>query len=131
MTINVTDVQKRLKSFGYTVTNDDKFAITFIIDKVTNTIRNECNVTDIPDGLYQIAADMVCGEFLKGKAATGQLTDTNISTEAAIKQIKEGDTSITYAVSDGEDGGNSFDYFITFLLTYGKSQFATYRGFVW
>jgi len=129
MTINIADVGKRLKSLGYIVTNDDKFALTFIIDKVTNTVKNECNVGAIPEGLYQIAVDMVCGEFLKGKNATGQLDTSTINTDAVVKQIREGDTTVTYAVSDGD--ASVFDTLIDFLINYGKSQFLTYRRIRW
>ena len=126
------DIVKRLESFGYIADPvTDTWVILFLMDKVTNTIKNECNIYEIPAGLYQIAVDMVCGEFLKSKGATGQLADTGINTEAAIKQIKEGDTSITYAVGEDAKSAVTFDYLVDFLLNYGKSQFATYRRFIW
>jgi hypothetical protein len=95
----IDDVTARLLSLGYTVMTADTFALTFLIDKVTNTIKNECNIDEIPDELHQVAVDMVCGEFLKAKQANGSLDESEINTEAAIKSIKEGDTQITYAIS--------------------------------
>ena len=57
-------VQQRLLSFGYEVKEDDSFALNFCIDKVQNIIKNDCNVKEIPEGLMQIAVDMVCGELV-------------------------------------------------------------------
>jgi hypothetical protein len=120
------DVIERLQSLGYTVVDGDRYAIEFAVQKVTWTIRNECNVAEIPDGLHSIAVDMVCGEFLSMKKGTGQLPEFNV--ESAIKSIKEGDTQITYAVSDM---ANSLDWLINYLMNYGKSQFIKYRRFAW
>lgn len=120
------DVIERLQSLEYTVVDGDRYAIEFAVQKVTWTIRNECNVAEIPDGLHSIAVDMVCGEFLSMKKGTGQLPEFNV--ESAIKSIKEGDTQITYAVSDT---ANSLDWLINYLMNYGKSQFIKYRRFAW
>ena len=123
------DVVKRLESLGYTVNGDqDVWLITFILEKVTDEIQNELNIgeTDIPDGLYYVAVDMICGEFLAAKKGSGQLTGFDV--EEAVKQIKEGDTSITYAVADG---AMTLDGLIYWLRIHGKSQFVTFRRFAW
>ena len=129
MVINVADVKARLKSFGYELKSEDDWVLVFLVEKVTNGINNECNIDGIPEGLYQIAVDMVCGEFLMMKKGSGQLDDTDISTEAAIKSIHEGDTSITYAVSDG--AASTIDGLIDCLMNRGKEQFAAFRRFKW
>jgi hypothetical protein len=121
------DVVQRLASFGYTVDETvDTWVLNFCIDKVTNTILNLCNIDSIPDGLHQIAVDMVCGEFLSGKKGSGQLD--GIDAAGAIKSIKEGDTQITYAVSDDSI---TLDSLIDMLLNRGKSEFVRYRRLVW
>jgi len=120
------DVIARLQSLGYTVVESDQYAIEFAIQKVTWTIRNECNVAEIPDGLHNIAVDMVCGEFLSMMKGSGRLSEFDV--ENAIKSIKEGDTQVTYAVSDM---ANPLDWLINYLMNYGKSQFITYRRFAW
>ena len=51
-------VKERLKSFGYELQEGDEFALTFSIQKVENTIKNDCNTPSIPDGLVNIAVDM-------------------------------------------------------------------------
>ena len=41
-------VKERLKSFGYEVKADDEFALTFCVEKVRSTIKNEINWNDVP-----------------------------------------------------------------------------------
>ena len=57
------DVKKRLESFGYIVTDADAWVLDFIIKKVENHIKNQCNTSTVPEGLYEIAVDMAVGEF--------------------------------------------------------------------
>lgn len=56
-------VKTRLQSFGYVLQDGDEVILIFSIEKVTNTIKNDCNVSEIPDGLMNIAIDMAVGEF--------------------------------------------------------------------
>ena len=42
---------KRLEGFGYKLKAGDKAVLKFAVEKVTNTIKNECNVSMVPDGL--------------------------------------------------------------------------------
>ncbi len=120
------DVIQRLQSLGYNVLDSDVWLINFAIDKVTWTIKNECNIPEIPDGLRYVAVDMACGEFLFAKKGSGQ--ELNFDVEAAVKTIKEGDTQITYGVADN---AITLDGFITALKSSGMSQLVTYRRFVW
>jgi hypothetical protein len=124
------DVTARLASFGYTVITEDAWMLDFIIKKVENHIKNECNVITIPDELHQIAIDMVVGEFLLGKKSTGKLTGFDL--EAAIKQIQEGDTSVTFAVGEGSSTPEKrLDILISFLMNNGKNNFASFRCVKW
>lgn len=61
---DVNTVKERLKSFGYEVKEDDEFALTFCVEKVRSTIKNDTNQPDVPEGLEHIAVDMTCGDFL-------------------------------------------------------------------
>jgi len=124
------DVIARLASFGYEVTVGDSWGLDFIIQKVENHIKNDCNVDAVPEGLHNVAVDMVVGEFLLSKKSTGQLTGFNL--DAAIKQIQEGDTSVTFAIGEGDSTPEKrLDVLISYLMNYGKSDFASYRCFKW
>lgn len=124
------DVTARLASFGYTVTENDAFMLTFIIQKVENHIKGECNVTALPDELTNVAIDMAVGEFLLNKKSIGQLTGFDLS--AAIKQIQEGDTSVTFAFGNGDSTPEQrLDALIDYLMNDGKIKLVSYRSIKW
>lgn len=125
-------VKERLQSLGYTVKDSDDIAINFAMQKVENTIKNDCNVSAIPDGLTHVAINMVVGEFLMSKKtfATNDLLNFNL--DSAVKQIQEGDTNISFAVGEGSKTDEQrLDSFIDYLLNYGRDEFITYRRFRW
>jgi hypothetical protein len=128
----VDDVDLRLASLGYTVQDSDSWAVAFAINKVVNEIRNSCNITVIPEGLIPVAIDMVCGEFLLAKKGSGQLdgfaADLN---SAALKQVREGDTDVAFAIESIKSPEQRLNAVIDYLINYGKAQFATYRRIKW
>ena len=125
-------VKERLQSLGYTVKDSDDIAINFAMQKVENTIKNDCNVPAIPDGLMNIAIDMVVGEFLMSKKTFAPNDLLNFNLDSAIKQIQEGDTNISFAVGEGSKTDEQrLDSFIDYLLNYGRDEFITYRRFRW
>lgn len=124
------DVIKRLESFGYEVTEADNWMIEFLIQKIENSIKADCNINTIPEELHEIAVDMVVGEFLLNKKSRGQLEGFDL--EAAVKQIHEGDTSVTFAIGDGSKTPEErLDELILYLMNYGKGKFAAYRCIKW
>lgn len=131
--IPVEDVKEYLAAIGFTTSDEDEWMLTFCIDKVTNAIKNECNVSNIPDGLKQIAIQMTVGEFLNAKKNAGQ-TDgfSNIDFSAVVKGIQEGDTNITFAIGEGSSTPEQrLNSLISYLLSTGKSEFVRYRKLLW
>lgn len=129
---DVDTATERLKSFGYEVKTSDEFALTFCIEKVRNTIKNETNQKDVPAGLDYIAIDMVVGEFLLSKKtfAPSELTDFDF--DYAVKQIQTGDTNTVFAVGSGSlTPEQRLNAFINYLLSYGKTEFAAFRRIKW
>lgn len=125
-------IKERLQSVGYAVKDSDDIAINFAMQKVENTIKNDCNISAIPDGLMNIAIDMVVGEFLMSKKTFAPNDLLNFNLDAAIKQIQEGDTNISFAVGEGSKTDEQrLDGFIDYLLNYGRDEFITYRRFKW
>ena len=125
-------IKERLQSMGYAVKDSDDIAINFAMQKVENTIKNDCNVSAIPDGLTHVAINMVVGEFLMSKKTFAPNDLLNFNLYAAIKQIQEGDTNISFAVGEGSKTDEQrLDSFIDYLLNYGRDEFITYRRFRW
>ena len=122
-------VLKRLVSFGYYLEENDGWAISFAMQKIENNIKNSCNTTKIPDGLFHVAVDMVCGEFLFTKKQTGTLELDNIDFDGAIKQISEGDTTVSFA--DGVSDEDKFNQFLNYLMHHKEGDFVCYRKLKW
>lgn len=110
----LADVVKRLGQLGYSATEADYETIEFELTKITNYVMNYCNITTIPEILDPRIIDRVCSDFLYYKKNSGSLEGFNY--ETVIKSIKEGDTTLTYAVGQGEDTPeNRFDAFVKSL----------------
>ena len=125
-------IKERLQSMGYAVKDSDDITINFAMQKVENTIKNDCNISAIPDSLMNIAIDMVVGEFLMSKKTFAPNDLLNFNLDAAVKQIQEGDTNISFALGEGSKTDEQrLDGFIDYLLNYGRDEFITYRRFRW
>ena len=118
-----------LTALGVTGAADDPL-IDFIIQNVTERIKNETNLAEVPEGLQGVAANMAVGEFLNLKKTLGQLEGFDL--ELAIKQIQEGDTNITFAIGEGsmtpEDRLNNL---INYLVTGRVHEIIRYRRLIW
>lgn len=133
-TASVTDsfieaVLMRLESFGVNVTEDDTFMIAFSIRYAHNTIFNFCNIKTLPDGLYNIAVDMACGEYLNTLKGMCRLNLNGVDLNGAISQIKEGDTTVSFDASTSDE--QKLTAFINHLLHGRKGDLVCYRKFKW
>lgn len=125
-------IKKRLESLGYPVRADDEFALTFCTDKVRETIKNETNQQDIPEGLEHIAVDMTVGEFLFSKKTFAPDDLANFDLNYAVKQLQTGDTNTVFSVGEGSQTPEQrLNNFINYLMTYGISEFSAYRRLRW
>lgn len=127
------EVKLRLKDLDVTVygpPHPDEMLLTFAIDKVTNHIKNQTNLSSIPDGLREVAIDMVVGEFLFTKKALGTLNIDSLNFEVMVKQVQDGDTNVVYAVEEGMSTEKQFNSFISYLQ-HPNTDFARYRVLSW
>lgn len=125
-------VKARLQSFGYEIKDGDETIFNFCIQKVESSIKNDCNVSSIPDGLVCIAVDMAVGEFLTAKKTFSPDSIAGLDLDYAVKQIQTGDTNTVFATGEGSQTAEQrLTAFISYLLTYGKSEFACYRRIRW
>lgn len=108
------ELVNRLNQFGYISCEADYSILDFELEKTINYVKNYCNINIIPEILKHRIIDRVCCYFLYNKKNTGTLHGFNY--DVVIKQIKEGDTTIQYAVGQGEDTPeHRFDTFVTSL----------------
>lgn len=129
--MEIETISARLESFGYHFLNDaDLMVVNFCVDKVTNHIRNFCNIPEVPIELQEVAVDMVCAEFLNAKYQTGQLNLSGLNlASGAVEQITEGDTTVKFA-----SGSTDAARFTTMIdkLTHGRDgDLIRFRRMVW
>jgi len=125
----VEEVIVLLHQFGLTAVERDPL-LDFVIQNVTQTIKNETNQSAIPEGLKNTAIYMAAGQYLNLKKGSGQLEGFDL--DAVEKQIQEGDTSITFAIGDGSKTPEQrLDGLIAFLMNSGTNQFSAYRRLRW
>lgn len=109
--VTLTNIVTRLGQLGYEATEADHPAIEFTLNSVINYTLNYCNISAVPEIIEPRMIDRVCADFLFYKKNSGSLEGFNY--DAVIKSIKEGDTTLTYAVGQGEDTPeNRFDSFV-------------------
>lgn len=116
------EVITRLCTLGYAATENDNPLIDYLIDSVYQSVLNETNCDEMPEGLKFVAIDMVCGQILTSKLANNQ-----IDVEQVVTSIREGDTSVSYA-----NGGDPKEFLKTYYsnLIHNK-QLYKYRKLVW
>lgn len=125
-------VKERLQSFGYEIQDGDEIILNFSIQKVENTIKNDCNVSSVPDGLVNIAVDMAVGEFLTAKKTFSPDSIAGLDLDFTVKQIQTGDTNTVFATGEGSlTAEQRLNNFLNYLLTYGRDQFSCYRKIRW
>ena len=128
--VTTQNIVNRLEQLGYTVTTADEEQVSFELKKITNYVMNYCNITTIPEILDLRIIDRVCSEFINYKKNSGTLVGFDY--DAVIRQISEGDTTISYAVGQGEDTPeNRFDAFVNKLERGFDKWITPYRKLRW
>ena len=128
--VKVEDVYARLDSLGYSVVPEDARTIEYLIDRIVNKIALNTNYATFPEQLLQMAIDMICGEFLYGKYAIGQLNGYDF--KGAVKRISEGDTTVEYAYGSGSKTPEErFVAYIDKLRKPDKDMLAAVRSLRW
>ena len=123
------DVARLLSALGVAVSGLDTI-LDFVIRGVEETIRNETNQQSVPDGLKAAAVYQAVGQYLLLLKGAGRLEGFDL--EAAVKQVQEGDTSVTYAVGEGtQTPERRLDTLLNWLAGYGREQLARYRRLEW
>ena len=125
-------VKERLTNIGYVFIDADDFILNLLIEKVETVIKNNCNISEIPEDLRSIAIDMVVGYFLKEKKSIAIDSLLNLDLTQAIQSIREGDTSITFAIGNGnETPEQRLNTLINYLIYENEKVLVSYRCIKW
>ncbi len=123
-------VTARLEALGYKVTEADYTAIRYQIAKAETELRVKTNRCKVPDGLFSVWVDMAAGLFLMEKKASGGLSDL-YDFDAPAKSISEGDTSVTFALSDTATLEEQFDASIEKMTHPDAAMIVAFRRLTW
>ena len=125
-------LRERLAAFGYELQPADEALLGFALDKAVGSIKNDCNLADLPEGLQRIAVEWAAGEFLQAKKAFAPDDLAGLDLEAAVKQIQAGDTNVVFAAGEGSQTPEQrLNGLINYLLSYGRAELACYRRLRW
>lgn len=125
-------VREGLEAFGYRFKKDDEGLLKVSVGRAQKTVRNECNLHDIPEELLDVVIDMAAGEFLAAKKVICPEDIECVDLNAAVKRIEVGDTNTIFAVGEGSlTHEQRFDRFVEYLLNYGREQFGCFRRIKW
>ena len=125
------DVIALLDALNVTGAADDPL-LPYMVNSVTERVKNETNQSEIPEGLHHVAVELVVGEYLTFKKNAGQLEIDGLDLEAAVKQIQEGDTNTVFAIGDGSQTPEQrLDTLISRLTRDRTREFIRYRRLVW
>ena len=122
-------VVNRLVSFGYDPTENDAWMIAYTMKGTVNHVLNEINHTTVPEGLFEVVVDMVCGEVLNAKFLTGQLDMLNLDLDGMIQSVSEGDTTVSFS-ADGSDEAK-LKGLLSWLIHGKGSDLICYRRMRW
>lgn len=124
--------KERLLALGYEFKKADEPILSFSVQKAADTVKNECNLPEVPQGLFCVAADMAVGEFLMAKKAFAPDDISGIDLDAAVKSLQIGDTSTSFTIGEGTlTAEQRLDILISRLLNSGREQFSCYRRLRW
>lgn len=126
-------VKRRLSSWGFGLEPQDDISLEFIAEKTRQFILDDCNISSLPLELHPVWSDRILGEFLRAKRAVCPSFFEDIDMDSALKSIREGDTELRFAVSEGEylSPEQRLDLAIEALSLSGKAQLCRYRRMAW
>ena len=120
-----------LDALNVTGAADDPL-LPYMVNSVTERVKNETNQSEIPEGLHHVAVELVVGEYLTFKKNAGQLEIDGLDLEAAVKQIQEGDTNTVFAIGDGSQTPEQrLDTLISRLTRDRTREFIRFRRIQW
>lgn len=132
--VTVQDVQDRLAVLGFPTAEADVPQLSYTLEKAAQYIRNDCNISEVPQALRYALIDLAAADHLLArKAVSAAGEDAVPGFEQAVKTIQEGDTTVTYMTAG--EGGNTpesrLDGFIMQIRGDALAQLLPFRRLTW
>lgn len=122
------DVATYLETIGYNLQPADDWLLGFVVQTEVKRIKNDCNITAIPDDLMNVLVMRVVGSFLYQMHTAGKLTGT-LDFGQAVKKLQEGDTTIEFSAEMLPEA--KFGSLVANLMNAGQNEVSSFRKFRW
>lgn len=132
----ISDMYDRLTALGFLIGEADTPLLAYTAAKAEQTVRNECNLSQVPEALRYAVVDLAASEFLLSrKAAPAEGGEKPAAWEfgTAVRSVQEGDTTISYLTA-GEGGVTQemrLDTLISRLREDALEQLLPFRRLRW
>lgn len=119
----ISDVKMLIQSVvGYEVKESDLPLLGYVYNDVSQHIKNDCGLTEIPPGLQSILDEMTAGKFL----ALQKNAISGAEGFEVVKSIREGDTTVELGGTNNEQ---RYDALVKRLTR--ERDFSCFRKFRW
>lgn len=112
------------------IESGDLFLLTLSMQSMRQRICNECNVTEVPDGLFYVYVDMTIGDYLNTLYCMGKLDIDGLDLQGLVSSIDLGDASVSYSNSTNDMSADAKFRLLVESLRKGR-DFACYRRLKW
>ncbi|MCL2568608.1 MAG: hypothetical protein FWE12_04120 [Oscillospiraceae bacterium] len=120
-------VKARLEGLGLSPPAEDEALLKTLLTGAKRWILAETGQGELPKELRAVVVDRAAGEYLDFRKTIGRLSE--FDQEYAVRQMSQGDTSVTYAVEFGQ--GLPVDVLIESLRTPPEALLARWRRLRW
>lgn len=122
-------VVERLVSFGFVPTDEDAWLIAYSTKGTVNHVLNQINHQTVPNGLFEVVVDMICGEVLNAKFLSGQLVLDNLDLDGMVQSVTEGDTTVSFSAEGSDE--SKLKGLLSWLIQGKGCDFLCYRKMRW
>jgi len=123
------NVIKLLHALGFESVTEGDPLLCLMKDSTESTLLDLTNLDELPKALIPLAERMTAGEYLRMKKCCGQLDGFEVSAEA--KDIKLGDTTVSFAMDGCTTPEQRLDALINALTHCDKAEIYRHRRLVW
>ena len=123
------NVIKLLHALGFESVTEGDPLLCLMKDSAESTLLALTTLDELPQALVPLAERMTAGEYLRMKKCCGQLDGFEVSAEA--KDIKLGDTTVSFATDGCTTPEQRLDALINALTRCDKAEIYRHRRLVW